>query len=112
MEERKRSWKNHITIFGLVFAVPGYQSDRECVGYHEAPTPRKPGKTLSSYEGRSRKGRKLSATRVEGKEHSKAFGQREERESFLRRIIAGDEEWIYCDNPKSKLAWVKLREPG
>jgi len=38
--------------------------------------------------------------------------QRQERKSFLHRIITGDEKWIYYENPKRKKAWIKSGEAG
>lgn len=38
--------------------------------------------------------------------------QRQERKSFLHRIVTGDEKWIYYENPKRRKSWVKPDEPG
>ena len=32
--------------------------------------------------------------------------QRQQRKSFLHRIITGDEKWVYFDNPKRKRSWT------
>ena len=31
---------------------------------------------------------------------------RQERKSFLHRIVTGDEKWIYFENPKCKKSWI------
>jgi len=36
--------------------------------------------------------------------------KRNEIESFLKRIITGDEKWITYDNPTRKRSWIKKRE--
>jgi len=33
------------------------------------------------------------------------------RKSFLRRIVTGDEKWIYFENPKRKKSWITPGEP-
>ena len=33
------------------------------------------------------------------------------RQSFLHRIVTGDEKWIYFDNPKRKKSWVDPGQP-
>ncbi|UYV75796.1 hypothetical protein LAZ67_13001380 [Cordylochernes scorpioides] len=33
--------------------------------------------------------------------------KRQNRKSFLHRIVTGDEKWIHYDNPKRKKSWVK-----
>jgi len=33
--------------------------------------------------------------------------QRQKRKDFLRRIVTGDEKWIYYDNSKRKKSWDK-----
>jgi [histone H3]-lysine36 N-dimethyltransferase SETMAR len=38
--------------------------------------------------------------------------QRQQRKSFLHRIVTGDETWIRYDNPKRKACWVKPGEPS
>lgn len=38
--------------------------------------------------------------------------QRNQRKSFLHRVITGDEKWIQYDHPKRPKAWVKPGEPG
>jgi [histone H3]-lysine36 N-dimethyltransferase SETMAR len=35
--------------------------------------------------------------------------ERQQRKSFMHRIITGDEKWIYFDNPKRKHSWT---DPG
>lgn len=35
--------------------------------------------------------------------------ERQQRKSFMHRIITGDEKWIYFDNPKRKRSWT---DPG
>lgn len=37
---------------------------------------------------------------------------RQERKSFLYRIVTGDEKWIYFDNPKRKRSWVDPGQPS
>ncbi|GJQ75790.1 hypothetical protein Trydic_g17860 [Trypoxylus dichotomus] len=37
--------------------------------------------------------------------------QRQGKKSFLHRIITSDEKLIHYNNPKRKIAWVKLGEP-
>jgi len=36
---------------------------------------------------------------------------RQKRKSFLRRIMTGDEKWIYFQNPKCKKSWVDPAQP-
>ena len=31
--------------------------------------------------------------------------QRQNRKGFLHRIVAGDEKWVHCDNPKRRKSW-------
>lgn len=37
---------------------------------------------------------------------------RQQRKSFLWRIVTGDEKWIYFNNPKRKKSWVSPGEPS
>ena len=37
---------------------------------------------------------------------------RQEKKSFLHRIVTGDEKWIYFQNPKRKKFWVDLAQPS
>jgi len=37
---------------------------------------------------------------------------RRKRKSFLRRIVTGDEKWIYFQNPKRKKSWVDPVQPS
>ena len=36
---------------------------------------------------------------------------KQKRKSFLHRIVAGDEKWIYFQNPKYKKSWVDPVQP-
>ena len=38
--------------------------------------------------------------------------QRNERKSFLHRIVTGDEKWIYFENPKRKKSYVNPGQPA
>lgn len=38
--------------------------------------------------------------------------ERQQRKSFLHRIITGDEKWIYFDNPKRKRSWTDPGKPA
>jgi len=38
--------------------------------------------------------------------------QRQNRKSFLHRIVTGDEKWIHYDNPKRKKSWVRPGQPS
>lgn len=37
---------------------------------------------------------------------------RQEKKSFLWRIVTGDEKWVYYDNPKRKKSWVSPGQPS
>lgn len=37
---------------------------------------------------------------------------RQEKKSFMHRIITGDEKWIYFDNPKRKRSWTDPGKPS
>ena len=38
--------------------------------------------------------------------------ERHNKKSFLNLIVAGDEKWIYYDNPKGKNSYVKPGQPA
>ena len=38
--------------------------------------------------------------------------ERHRKESFLHRIVTGDEKWIHYDNPKRKKSYVKPGQPA
>lgn len=38
--------------------------------------------------------------------------ERNKKKGFLHRIVTGDEKWIYYENPKRKVSYVKPGEPG
>ena len=44
--------------------------------------------------------------------HVRITASKAKKKGFLHRIITKDEKWIYYDNPKRLIAWVKLGEPG
>ena len=38
--------------------------------------------------------------------------KRNENDSFLKRLIIGDEKWVVYNNMKRKRSWSRLREPA
>nr|KAF6319700.1 hypothetical protein mMyoMyo1_008439 [Myotis myotis] len=43
---------------------------------------------------------------------SKMLLQQHKRKSFLHRIVAGGEKWIYFENPKRTKSWVDPGQPS